>query len=486
MLFNSYQFLLIFLPAVLIAAALIRRYGRPSQIVPLLSLASFAFYAYWDLRYVPLLATSILVNYVAGRALGGVTAPPHRKILLVAALCANLALLGYFKYAGFFVENVNAVLDSGFRTLSLVLPLGISFFTFTQIEYLVDAYREEVPRYALPEYVLFVTFFPHLVAGPILRHHEVIPQFRDELRVGPSDTIFASGFLFLAIGLFKKVVIADPLAEWVELAFTGAGALTLVDSWMGALAYTFQLYFDFSGYSDMAVGIALMLNVRIPLNFASPYKAASIGDFWRRWHISLSKFLRDYVYIPLGGSRVGRGRTVVNLMGTMLLGGLWHGAGWTFVIWGAWHGLLLGVDHGLKWLKVEFSSWVTRPITFIAVVVGWVVFRSPSWAVAQSFLGSMAGTNGVTLPTELTSLLGGAAQAVGISVGPLVGMPEGTVLQRGALLLGLILFVSVLPNTQELVARIKPRPVWFAFATVTFLYAFLLTGQVSEFLYYQF
>jgi alginate O-acetyltransferase complex protein AlgI len=484
MLFNSYQFLLLFLPTVLLLVGLIRWLNRPQYLVPLLSIASFGFYAYWDPRYVALLAGSIVFNYLIGIILTGMMDHRPRRTLLAAGVVGNLVLLGYFKYVGFFVGSANALFGTELDVIRLALPLGISFFTFTQIEYLVDAYRRKAPVYPVAEYVLFVTFFPHLIAGPILRHHEVIPQFESDLRGALPDTALASGFLFLAIGIFKKVVIADSLAVWVNTAFAG-WTLSLIDSWMGALAYTFQLYFDFSGYSDMAVGIALMLNITIPYNFNSPYKSATIGDFWRRWHMSLSTFLREYLYFPLGGSRRGRARTLLNLIITMLLGGLWHGAGWTFVLWGGWHGVLLAVDHAWRWTGRELKPMVTRPLTFVAVVVGWVVFRSPSIATAHAYLDAMAGRNGVVLPASLSGALSPLA-AYGVRFGPLIGVPEGGFGHRLALLAMLVAFVSLLPNTQELAARMRPQARWAVFAAALFITAFLLTGQVTEFLYYQF
>lgn len=482
MLFNSYAFLLIFMPAVLLAMTMLRRFDHSDYIVPLLSLASLAFYAYWDPRYVPLLLGSILFNFLVGTALTRRPDAGPRNLILTAGLVANLALLGYLKYAGFFAENLNSLLGAQIGVVRVVLPLGVSFFTFTQIEYLVDAWRGKALKYSLGEYVLFVSFFPHLIAGPILCHREVIPQFKHNLQQW-SDEAFAVGCVFFALGLFKKVIIADSLAPWANEAFASVGSLTLVDAWAGALAYTFQLYFDFSGYSDMAVGLALMLNIRIPYNFDSPYKSFSIIEFWRRWHITLSNFLRDYLYIPLGGSRRGPARQIANLFATMLLGGMWHGAGWTFIAWGAWHGMLLSLNHVWRRTRRKLSPLLAWSTTFIAVVLGWVVFRSPSMHAAAQYLSSMAGFNGVLLPTKYAAVFG-RMKLPGVRYGELAAL-SGNRLEL-LLLAALLVFVVVLPNTQQLAERMKPQPRWAFFVAACFLVGFLMVGRVAPFLYYQF
>ena len=484
MLFNSYTFLLLFMPGVLLILWLLRRVGLSSLLVPFVTLASLAFYAWWDYRYVPLLLGSVVFNYAVGGTISRRSDHAIRKILLVVGLAGNLGLLGYFKYAGFFAHSLNSAVGTRFPVLLFVLPLGISFFTFTQIEYVVDAYRGQAPRYAFAEYALFVTFFPHLIAGPILRHHEVIPQFKDGLRVW-SDEAFARGFLLLAIGLFKKVVIADALASWADLAFGSVGSLSFVDAWAGALCYTLQLYFDFSGYSDMAVGLALMLNIKIPFNFDSPYKSRSIIEFWRRWHITLSSFLRDYLYIPLGGSRKGRARTIVNLMATFILGGLWHGAGWTFIAWGVWHGTLLSVNHAWRWTGRKIPKALAWCLTFVAVVVGWVVFRSPSMGAARHYLQAMVGVNGFVLPSKYVAVLGLPGESFA-RFGSLAALPDTWFEAKLASLVVLMVFVIVLPNSQQLAEKMRPTPRWLAFAAVVFLSAFLLIGRVTTFIYYQF
>src|SRR3954471_3213528 len=405
MLFNSASFVFVYLPITWIGYLLAQRLPWARVGIAWLALASLVFYGYWNPAFVPLLAVSILLNYAAGRALeAGLGGPPgRRKRLLVAAITVNLLALGYYKYANLISSSVGALTGIAAPVFDVVLPIGISFYTFTQIAYLVDAYSGKRPEKSFVAYVLFVTFFPHLIAGPVLHHAEMMPQFLRERRA-VRFTLALEGLLFFACGLAKKVVIADSVAPAANRAFLLAesGTLGFVDSWFGALAYTTQIYFDFSGYSDMAIGLALLFGIRLPLNFASPYKSLSIVEFWRRWHMTLSRFLRDYLYIPLGGNRHGPTRRQVNLMLTMLLGGLWHGASWTFVVWGGLHGLYLQVNHAWRHLVEKsprlqgvlarhargaaFAGWA---LTFLAVVVAWVFFRAESFGGSANMLAGM-------------------------------------------------------------------------------------------------
>ncbi len=332
MLFNSYVFIFAFFPIVFFGFYTI---GKHSHALASLWLAasSLFFYGWWDVRYVSLLLVSIVFNYAVGyliaRSLARTQANQPR-MLLVVAIAVNLILLGYFKYAHFFVDNLNYLTGTTLSLGQVILPLGISFFTFTQIAFLVDTYQRKVKEFNFVHYMLFVTYFPHLIAGPVLHHKEMMPQFAKRNVCHLNWDNVAVGLSIFVLGLAKKVLIADSLAEFATPIFSAVAAgeqVMLFESWIGALAYTLQLYFDFSAYSDMAIGLSLMFNVRLPMNFNSPYKATSIIDFWRRWHITLSRFLRDYLYIPLGGSRHGKARRYMNLMITMLLGGLWHGAG---------------------------------------------------------------------------------------------------------------------------------------------------------------
>jgi alginate O-acetyltransferase complex protein AlgI len=395
MLFNSYQFIFLFLPIALIGYFVAGRLGNPAAVI-WLALASLVFYSVSNWQFVALLLASIAFNYLVGllliaaRLRSGV-----RLTVLTAGVAADLLVLGYFKYAGFLAANLNAMFSTGF-SFDILLPVGISFYTFTQIAFLVDAYRGKVAHYALPPYALFVAYFPHLIAGPILHHKDMIPQFERTETNRPNPHLILCGLIFFAIGLFKKTCLADGIQPLVGPAF-GANSPTFDQAWIGALAYTFQLYFDFSGYCDMAIGISLMFGIFLPLNFNSPYKASSIIDFWRRWHMTLSQFLRDYLYIPLGGNRRGPALRYVNLMITMALGGLWHGAAWTFVAWGMLHGAYLCINHAWNNFAPAAPPRLARAadlaafiVTFAAVVVAWVFFRADSIATALSILSKMA------------------------------------------------------------------------------------------------
>ena len=418
MLFNSYVFIFAFFPIVFFGFFHI---GKHSHALASLWLASSSlfFYGWWDARYVGLLLGSIVFNYAGGYLIGRSIARQsvnQSKILLSGAIAINLVLLGYFKYANFFAENLNHLAGTSLPIGKVILPLGISFFTFTQIAFLVDTYQGKVKEYNFVHYALFVTYFPHLIAGPVLHHKEMMPQFAKRNVCHINWDNVSVGFTIFVLGLAKKVFIADSLADFSTPIFSvvaAGGQPMLFEAWVGALAYTLQLYFDFSAYSDMAIGLSLMFNVRLPLNFNSPYKATSIIEFWRRWHMTLSRFLCDYLYIPLGGSRNGKAQRYLNLMITMLLGGLWHGAGWTFVVWGGLHGFYLMVNHAWRGFKGKMgwgdggklATLGAGALTFLAVVVGWVFFRADSFSSAMTMLHGMAGMNGVSLPSSIETHL---------------------------------------------------------------------------------
>lgn len=419
MLFNSFAFFLVFLPLALLGYVVLSRYSLRMSIIFLL-FASVAFYCYWDITFLPLLALSICTNFAVGRSISlrhGQGRLKAAKSWLVAGLVFNLSLLVFFKYADFLLSNVAVLTGASIAPMGIVLPIGISFFTFTQIAYLVDCHAGKVKDYQPESYGLFVTYFPHLIAGPILHHKEMMPQFSQ-----PASHVFHRGRLvvglgFFTIGLFKKVILADGVARFVGPVFDlHHQHLSVLEAWAGALAYTFQLYFDFSAYSDMAYGLSYMFGIILPINFNSPYKATSIIDFWRRWHITLSSFLRDYLYIALGGNRHGAFQRYRNLFLTMLLGGLWHGANWTFVVWGMLHGAYLIVNHALRHVLGQRSNLTLRlagaAATFLAVVLAWVFFRASSVAVAIDVLRAMAGG---TLTEEMTGAVLGINRIMQLS-----------------------------------------------------------------------
>lgn len=501
MLFNSPEFVFAYLPAVLGVFFLLGRASAAAAAGWLVA-ASLFFYGWWDARYLALLLASITFNFFAGRALAlSAAAGPtrQRRLGLAAAVAVNLAVLGGFKYADFFVDTLNMIAGTGLALPKIVLPLGISFFTFTQIAYLVDAWRGEAREYNPVHYGLFVTYFPHLIAGPILHHREMMPQFAAPAPYRPDRAALALGATIFLIGLAKKVVIADGLSPYSREAFGAADAgeqPSFFAAWGGALAYTFQLYFDFSGYSDMAIGLAKMMRIDLPLNFASPYKAASVIEFWRRWHMTLSRFLRDYLYVPLGGNRRGAPRRYLNLWITMVLGGLWHGAGWTFVLWGALHGCYLLVNHAWRGATSRFFArspvlaLLWRPLawclTFLAVVVGWVFFRAETLDGALRMLAGMAGLHGALLPEQLFALLPWAA-LVAAPTGQVPFLAGGTVLglvEMGGLIAIALAIALFAPSTQEMTPRQRSIAVAASFAFT--LQAVLFGGSASEFLYFQF
>jgi alginate O-acetyltransferase complex protein AlgI len=409
MLFTTSTFAFLFLPLVLLGYYGIGRRSMDGAAAWLFA-ASVFFYGYWMPAFTLLLLASIAVNFRIGAAIQAARRDQRLargKSLLVAGLVFNLGLLAYFKYANFFIENLAALLGAHWGALGIILPIGISFYSFTQIAFLVDTWQGKVHEVRPIHYGLFVTFFPHLIAGPVLHHAQMMPQFAQASSYRFNPAQFLGGCAIFALGLFKKIVLADGIAPFANAVFAGADAGTVpgaAEAWLGALAYTFQLYFDFSGYSDMAIGLSWMFNIRLPFNFDSPYQAANISDFWRRWHISLSTFLRDYLYVPLGGNRKGRVRRYVNLAATMVLGGLWHGASWSFVLWGSLHGLYLVINHGWRALLDRAGLVMSRPLahvghllgwalTFLAVVVAWVFFRAVTLDGAWRVLGAMAGAH---------------------------------------------------------------------------------------------
>jgi len=486
MLFNSYEFIFFFLPISFFVYFYLNKKRLTEASKGFLVFASLFFYSWWNIAYLPLILVSMLFNYVIGNQLSRYEKKKRccsKKTLLIFGIIVNLGLLGYFKYSDFFIENFNVVFSTDLSLLHLALPLAISFYTFQQIAYLVDSYRSETQEYDFLNYAVFVTFFPQLIAGPIVHHSEMMPQFANVRNKVKNYHNIALGLFIFSMGLFKKVVIADSFAVWATKGFDITEKLDMIQAWITSLSYTFQLYFDFSGYTDMAIGIALLFNIKLPINFNSPYKATSIQDFWRRWHMTLSRFLKDYVYIPFGGNRKGETRTYINLFATFLLGGIWHGAGWTFVLWGALHGLALMIHRYWQKLGFKMHTFLAWFITFNFLNITWVFFRAKKFEDALKVLhGMFFGT--LILPTPLESKLSFLTQW-GVEFGG--GWLE-VVKQDPKIAIWLICgFVLVLffKNSMQIREKFKPS-FFYMISTVLFFLTIFLLYRKSEFIYFNF
>ncbi len=490
MLFNSYEFIFVFLPITFFIYFYLNKKRLTEVSKGFLVFASLFFYSWWNIAYLPLMLISILFNYVLGNQLSRYEEKKKccsKKALLTFGIVANLALLGYFKYSDFFIENYNTVFDTDISLLHLALPLAISFYTFQQIAYLVDSYRSETKEYDFLNYAVFVTFFPQLIAGPIVHHAEMMPQFATMRNKVINYRNIALGLFIFSMGLFKKVVIADTFAVWATNGFDVAEKLEMIEAWAASLSYTFQLYFDFSGYTDMAIGIALLFNITLPINFNSPYKALSIQDFWRRWHMTLSRFLKDYVYIPLGGNRKGETRTYINLFATFLLGGIWHGAGWTFVFWGALHGVALMIHRVWHTLGMKLPTLLAWFITFNFVNITWVFFRAKEWEDALKVLHGMFLGN-VVLPVPFTHKLAFLTQ-YGVEFGNTFTITSDGKELFISLFLGFILILAF-KNTHERMEKSSDKyrfvlTVFAALITIVSLIGIVATPY-TEFLYFNF
>jgi alginate O-acetyltransferase complex protein AlgI len=458
LLFQSQVFLLAFLPITLIVWHVLAR--RDAAREWMLVAFSTVFYGWWDPRFVPLLLGQMFLSWLIVEIY--IRSGRTTRTLLVFGIVANLATLIFFKYWAFLAGNIVAAIGLKLPVMSVVLPIGISFFTFEIISYLIDLGWSAAPRYQLRRFALFVALFPRLIAGPIVRHHEIIPQFDlNPLRNGLEERL-SKGATLLIIGLAKKVLLADALAPLADATFETATSKIpgLWFAWSGTLAFTFQLFLDFSAYSEMALGIALMLGFTLPQNFNSPYAASSLRDFWRRWHMTLSRYLRDYVYIPLGGSRKGLVGYVGATLITMGLCGLWHGAGWTFVAWGLMHGLGLMVCRFWQSRMTALPYSVAWVITFLFVVVGWVLFRAPDFSTAANVLIGMVAGGGLEGAIDKPALLTTAA------------------------------IVSVIrPTSYEFVMqRLQPRPLFAVLASLVAVFVILEVGkgQPKTFIYFKF
>ena len=469
MLFNSHAYLIYFLP--IAALGFFALGANPRFAVRWLVAASLFFYAWWNPVHLPLILASIFVNFGFARRIEQVV---HRRRWLVAGVAANLALLGVFKYADFILRSLAQTGLLPLVQLDLALPLGISFFTFTQIAFLVDVARRKAVEPSVDNYALFVTFFPHLLAGPIIHHSEMMPQFASATNKRVAWENVAAGLLLLTIGLVKKVFLADPLVPLVAAGFDHATTIGALQAWLSALAYTLQIYFDFSGYTDMALGAALLFNIRLPINFDSPYRSLSLREFWHRWHMTLSRFLREYVYVPLGGNRAGEARVLVNLLVTFLLGGLWHGAAWTFVCWGALHGLGLCVQRVWTRSGQRLPASVAWLLTFVFVVVTWVFFRAHSLADAFAIVRAMAGLSSA----GVNAIGEGALSSV-------YGLWNAHADAALSMLVGLSI-VFARRNSNVLVREFLPTAFLAAATACALTLAVLQLGRVAPFLYFNF
>lgn len=472
MLFNSFEFIFIFLPITFVVYFLLNKAKLIMFATAWLVIASLIFYSYWKIDYLPLILISMVVNYVTGVTLSSDSKLKiNKKLVFLFGIIFNVGLLGYYKYFDFLIYNINKVFHAGLGYSHLVLPLAISFFTFQQIAWLVDSYEKKTRDYDFLTYSLFVTFFPQLIAGPIVHHGYVMPQFKNLRNKFLNPKNISLGLFLFSIGLFKKVVIADYLSPFVCTIFDGLSDVSFVEIWTGVISYTFQMYFDFSGYADMALGLGMMFNIKLPQNFNSPLKACSIAEFWRRWHITLSDFLKNYIYIPLGGSRAGQIKTYVNLFITFLIAGIWHGANWTYILWGVMQGIAV-VIHRI-WREKGHSLSVVPAfiINFLCWNFMFIMFRSHSVSQAIYLMKSAFGLNGfgsVVFDKMRLSFENGSLK---ISL---------------FLLLAAIIGAYFMKNSNEQAEKFKPTPVYLLITLTLFVVSILNFNRISEFLYFQF
>lgn len=478
MLFNSITFIWLFLPISFFIYFTLNKFRFLFLSKIWILFASLFFYAWWNVSFLWIIVVSIVVNFFIGKRLS-LEKLKSKKVLLILGIIFNVALLGYFKYTNYVVDSLNDIFNLNIDIAHIALPLAISFFTFQQIAYLVDAYKGYTKEYDFLTYVVFVTFFPQLIAGPIVHHKDIIPQFKKARNLFINYRNIFLGIFIFTIGLFKKVVVADTLAYYVTQGFDVAKTLTFIEAWVVSLCYTFQLYFDFSGYCDMAMGAALLFNIKLPVNFNSPYKATNIQDFWRRWHITLSSFLRDYLYIPLGGSRLGKIRTYFNLFIVFVIGGIWHGAGHMFVLWGIMHGLALVIHRIWLDFNIRLHWLISWFITFIFINCAWVVFRAKDWDSAKKVFNGMI---------DIPSLLEIESTKAKVLLAALDGKQK-----TFNFLIGSIIICFLFKNSIELIGKVrlssnKVALIYGSVLAVAFIFTVLeiLASTYSEFIYFNF
>lgn len=489
MLFNSYAFILLFLPLVAAAYFLLNKYFTAKWARLFLLAASLSFMSFWNVYFTVVLIFSVLFNFTCGSVLSAATEKDakSKKPIFITAITANILYLGFFKYCNFFLANINAVFTSQIETLHILLPIGISFYTFMQIAWLTDIYRFGKFRYDFLSYCLYVTFFPYIISGPIAYHSEVIPQFQSEQARRFNLSNLCRGLFIFSIGLFKKTVIADTLALIANGGFAATNELTFMEAWLTSLSYTMQLYFDFSAYTDMAIGTALVFNIKIPANFDSPYKSLNIREFWRRWHITLSRFLREYIYIPMGGNRSSESRTLINVMLTFLIGGLWHGAAWTYVFWGFLHGSALCINR--LWIKtgIRLNKAFAWFLTFSFLNFSFVFFRAESWDKAFKILKGMVGLNGILVSPRLAEIpFWQKMTAIGIRFGEWrANLPSAETYVYFLCIL-LIPFVLTMNNSNEFLEKFSPNWKNAGAVSLMIIAGLLLLNETSSFLYFNF
>ncbi|MCL1874966.1 MAG: MBOAT family protein [Synergistaceae bacterium] len=446
---------------------------------------SLWFYAFFNVYYLPIIIFSICFNYSANKLIISASKNANKSIWLIIALTVNIGILFYYKYYDFFIENINSVLKTSFVTHHLILPLGISFFTFQQLSYIIDSYRGEVPDYNFLDYALFVTYFPQLIAGPIVTHNEIVPQFADASKKRVNYENLSIGIMTFSFGLAKKVLLADTFGNAVNWGYGNILALNSTDALLIMLFYTFQLYFDFSGYCDMATGIGLMFNISLPMNFNSPYRALTIIDFWKRWHMTLTRFFTRYVYIPLGGSRRGSALTYINIFIVFIVSGLWHGANWTFILWGTIHGVFSLITRTFQKTFNNLHPALNWLITFVFVNMTWIYFRADSIEQANQIIKSIFYFNFDSINDSIIESFRlpefraiNKLFNVEVLWGPMIYMLFFVLFSLWA--------VSFTKNTYERAAKFSPTIISSCVSTILIVWCVLSFSEVSTFLYFNF
>lgn len=483
MLFSSYIFILIFLPIVFIGYYGLLKFKYNEIAKAWLVLSSFFFYGYWKVEYLPLILLSIIVNYQVSNEIRKDRTSVLKKVFFFFGLAFNIGLLGYFKYRDFFIENINSLASTSFHFEKLALPLGISFFTLQQIAYIIDTFEGISPKKKLIDYSLFVSFFPQLIAGPIVHYQEVMPQFESQENKKFIAHNVALGIFIFVLGLSKKVLLADTFAFWANEGFAQTSNLHLFSAWGTSLSYTFQLYFDFSGYSDMAIGLGYLFNIKIPKNFNSPFHSRNIIEFWTRWHMTLSQFINTYIFTPLVKSmpKFSFRNSMISIFITMLIAGLWHGAAWTFVLYGALHGLAIVINHNMKKKKIKLPKWLAVFLTFQFINFVFIVFRAKTLSDALNLLKGMLGLQGVTIPKGI--LPRDMIKEVGVELGQYMNNDQNLNL---LMIIASFIIVYKFKNTMQMLDNFKADKKYAVITGFLFVLSLFGLNRISEFIYFNF